>query len=245
MSVLAQEQRTVLVTGASSGIGAAITEKLLGAGHHVIGIGRDFSKIDFANACFSPIQLDLADLDRLPKALEALQQRFPPIDTLILAAGIGDFGCLEEFSYIRIRKLVELNFLSQAYIARAWIPRMKRRRQGDVIFIGSEAGLKGSRKGTVYCASKFALRGFAQALREECGSCGVRVSLINPGMVKSRFYEALDFEPGENESQHLLPLDVAELVLLLLNLRQGCVVDEINLTPLQKVIHFKKRGKAK
>lgn len=234
-----------MVTGTTSGIGAAISEKLLEAGHQVIGIGRDFSRIHFPTERFFPWPLDLALVDRLPEALEAIHERFPQIDTLVLAAGAGDFGSLEEFSFQRIKALMELNFLSQAYITRAWVPRLKRRQHGDVIFIGSEASLKGSRKGTVYCASKFALRGFAQALREECASSGVRVSLINPGMVKSRFYETLNFEPGENESQHLLPQEVAELVLLLLNLRRGCVVDEINLTPLQKVIRFKQRGKEK
>ena len=65
---------------------------------------------------------------------------------------------------------------------------MKKIGKGDVIFIGSEAALNGSRKGTIYCASKFALRGFAQALRDECSKSSIRVTIINPGMVKTGFF---------------------------------------------------------
>lgn len=234
------DQRTALVTGATSGIGKAIATNLVAAGHRVIGIGRDFSRLELDPRQFTPWPLDLARIDALPAALDTLARDYPDIDTLVLAAGRGEFGSLEEFSYGQMKALLEINFLSQAYIARAFVPLLKRQGRGDLIFIGSEAARKGSRKGTLYCASKFALRGFAQALREECGNAGVRVSLINPGMVRSRFYETLNFEPGAESCQHLLPSEIAELVTLLLNLRQGCVVDEINLTPLTKVIHFKK-----
>jgi 3-hydroxy acid dehydrogenase/malonic semialdehyde reductase len=233
-------KRTVLVTGASSGIGRAIARNLLDQGHHVIGLSRDRTRFSRPMANFSPVQLDLSQLPELPQKLRELTQAFPNIDAVVFSAGRGQFGSVEEFSYAQIEALMALNFTSQAFLTRALLPSLKRKARGDLIFIGSEAALKGSRKGAVYCASKFAVRGFAQALREECGRSHVRVCLINPGMVKTEFFEQLAFEPGDEASNYLLPEDVAETVAYVLNARSEIVIDEINLNPLNKVVKFKK-----
>jgi NADP-dependent 3-hydroxy acid dehydrogenase YdfG len=91
----------------------------------------------------------------------------------------------------------------------------------------------------VYCASKFALRGFAQALRDECANSGLRVSIVNPGMVQTAFFDELSFAPGTEGHQTLFPDDVADAVMSILNSRQGAVIDEINLSPAVKTIRFK------
>ncbi len=232
-------KRTALVTGVSSGIGRAVAGRLLAQGHAVVGISRNVRDEAFENRNFEGFRIDLSDLETLPDRLSEISQRFPGIDSAVFCAGRGRFGCLEEFSYDQIRKLMDLNFTSQAFIARSLLPSFKRRQSGDMIFIGSEAALQGSRKGTIYCASKFALRGFTQALRDECGKSGVRVTLINPGMVKTAFYDDLDFTHGESPRNAIEAEDVAELVASILNLRPETVVDEINLGPLTKVIRFK------
>lgn len=231
-------KRTIVVTGASSGIGKAIAEQLLDDGHSVIGIARDFSKFKPDNDRFYPQVIDLAKLNALPAQLTTLIKAFPAIDGLVCNAGRGQFGSLEEFSYAQIQALMDLNFTSQAYVTRAILPLLKQHKRGDIIFMGSEAALKGSRKGSLYCASKFALRGFTQALREECNRNQIRVSLINPGMVKSEFYNELNFGPGKQAGQHILPTDIAQLVSFLIHSRPGTVMDEINLSPLNKVIDF-------
>ena len=233
-------KRTVLITGASSGIGRAIARNLLQQGHCVIGVSRDCRKFIRQMDNFSPVQLDLSQLNSLPKKLRELEHAFPEIDTVIFCAGLGQFGSVEEFSYAQIEALITLNFTSQAFLVRTLLPALKRKNQGDLIFIGSESALKGSRKGAMYCASKFAVRGFTQALREECGKNNVRVCLINPGMVKTAFFEQLSFEPGDNESNFIAPEDVAEAVAYVLNSRTQIVIDEINLSPLNKVVKFKK-----
>jgi short-subunit dehydrogenase len=178
-------------------------------------------------------------LQELPPQLKQLAKNFPDIDAVIFAAGIGQFGSLEEFSYSQIEALMTVNFTSQVFLTRALLPQLKRKNRADLIYIGSEAALKGSRKGAVYCASKFALRGFTQALREECSKSGMRVCLINPGMVKTPFFDTLNFAPGDDESNCLLPEDVAEAVDYVMNSRTQIVIDEINLNPLNKVVKFK------
>lgn len=233
-------KRTVLVTGASSGIGRAVARKLLQQGHHVIGVSRDIRKFSNTVERFAALQLDLGQLAELPAQLGGLAQRFPDLDAAVFCAGIGRFGALEQFSYQQIDTLMTVNFTGQAFLARALLPHLKSKAQSDLIFIGSEAALKGARNGAIYCASKFALRGFTQALREECGRSRLRISLINPGMVKTEFFESLSFEPGEDQTNYLLPEDIAETVIYVLNSRPEIAIDEINLNPLNRVVKFKK-----
>ena len=232
-------ERKILVTGASRGIGAAITRDLLAAGCRVVAVARDFSDWPEPNDLLERVQLDLSRTGELPHQLGELARNHPELDGLILNAGYGQFGSLEEFSYPQIHELVETNLLQHIYFARAFIPRFKKQGSGDLILIGSEAALSGGRKGAVYSACKFGLRGLAQSLREECSARGVRVSLINPGMVDTDFYAGLDFAPGEAPENHLGPEDVAQAVRLVLEAPAGTVYDEINLNPLKKVIRFK------
>lgn len=229
--------RTILVTGASAGIGQAICRRLLDDGDGVVGIARDFTKAGLEHKRFTPVQLDLETVDRLAEQLPALVADHADVDGLVCNAGRGRFGELEQFSYGQIRGLMDLNFTSHAFLVRSFLPQLKRG-SGDVVFTGSEAALRGTRRGAVYCASKFALRGFAQALREECSRSGVRVGIINPGMVDTAFFDDLEFRPGPDPTNLVLPEDVAAAVAMVLHARPGTVYDEINLSPLKRVIDF-------
>ncbi|MEW8028956.1 MAG: SDR family oxidoreductase [Candidatus Thiodiazotropha sp.] len=230
--------RKFLVTGASNGIGAAITRRLLNRGHQVVAVGRDFASWPNEKGLEKRI-VDLASLTTLPRHLEEITGDHPDMDGAILNAGTGCFGNMEEFSYRQISDLVTINLLQHLYVARALVPLLKKSGHGDLIVIGSEAALTGGRKGAVYSACKFALRGFTQSLRTECSSRGIRVCLINPGMVDTGFYDNLNFKPGELAENALRAEDIADAVVLVLDSHPGTVFDEINLNPLKKVIQFK------
>ena len=231
----------IIVTGSSSGIGRAIALHLLENNYRVVGIARNRQGTPIEHDSFVNLSIDLADVEVLPDSLQDLVKNYPDVQGIVFCAGRGQFGSLEEFSYSQIKSLMDLNFLSQAYLAKAYLPLFKRRGNGDLIFIGSESALKGSRKGTVYCASKFALRGLAQALRDECSKCNVRVTLVNPGMVNSAFFDELDFEPGNDPENFLVPEDIAQTVAYILSTRSVLSVDEINLSPLKNVVQHKKK----
>jgi NADP-dependent 3-hydroxy acid dehydrogenase YdfG len=232
--------RTILVTGASSGIGRAVARRLLKQQHHVIGLCRDENRFSVAHPNFTPFGLNLAHLSTIAPACKQLQNTYPELDAIVFAAGYGQFGSLEQFSYPQIEQLLTVNLTAQIFMTRALLPKLKQKSHSNLIYIGSEAALKGSRNGSIYCASKFALRGFTQALRDECGKSGVRVSLINPGMVDTAFFAALNFRPGRQLEHALHADDVAGAVSYILDASKHCAIDEINLNPLNKVIEFKK-----
>ena len=121
------------------------------------------------------------------------------------------------------------------------VSSMKKLGQGDIVIVGSEAALTGKRKATLYSSAKFGMRGFAQSLRDEVGSSGLRVCLINPGMVRSAFFNDLDFEPGNSPENAIEPEDIAKVIVETVGARKGTVIDEVNLSPASKVIHFKTR----
>ncbi|MEW8517761.1 MAG: SDR family oxidoreductase [Candidatus Thiodiazotropha sp.] len=233
-----ESPRKLLVTGASGGIGGAITRRLLNRDHRVVALSRDFSHWPDQTGLHKH-SLDLADLDALPPLLAEITADHPDLDGAVLNAGSGRFGNLEEFSYQQISELVAINLTQHLYLARALVPLFKRKARSDLITIGSEAALTGGRKGAVYSACKFALRGFSQSIRAECSGSGVRVSLINPGMVDTDFYENLNFKPGDKPENALRAEDIANTVMLVLEAHPGTVFDEIDLNPLKRVIAFK------
>jgi NADP-dependent 3-hydroxy acid dehydrogenase YdfG len=235
-------KRKMLLTGAGGGIGRSIASLLLSSDWRIVGVGRDPARPGFSQKEFSQATIDLSDLEHLPEQLRLLASEHEDIDSVVCAAGVGRFGSLEEFSYQQIRELIDINLTSQLYVVRAFLPLLKRRGRGDVVLIGSEAALAGGARGAVYSATKFALRGFCQSLRQESAAAGIRVTLINPGMVRTDFFDQLDFEPGEDLAHAIVPEDIAVAVKMVLSARAETVFDEINLSPLKKVVRRKHRA---
>ena len=226
-----------LVTGASSGIGRAICRRLLTEGYRVIGAGRRDPSADFDATAFEHLPLDLADTAASAAAIETLVASHD-IEILVHAAGYGRFGSIEQFSVAQIEQAITVNLTSALVICRSLVPAMRRRARGQLLFIGSESALQAGRKGAVYSAAKFGLRGFCQALRDDCARDGLRVSLVNPGMVRSPFFDHLDFAPGEAPENAITVDALADLVWQILQTPADIVIDEVNLTPRVKSIDF-------
>lgn len=234
---MATEKGTIIISGASSGIGLACSRKFLQEGFEVVGLARDFTKSGIEQPDFRIFSADYSQPEQLSEKLPGILETIDgPIRAVINNAGVGKIGHLEQLSFSDIKTSINTNFLSHAVLTKAVLPRLKTVNSlADIVFIGSEAALKGSQQGSVYCASKFALRGFAQSLREECASSSVRVSLINPGAVRTDFFSELHYEPGPESENAIEPEEVANLVFNILHMRAGTVIDEINLTPQKRV----------
>jgi len=233
--------RIAVVTGSSSGIGRATASRLLEAGFTVIGLARHHNQSEMSHDRYHPCTADFSDIEKLDKIAANISKDHPEIRVLVCNAGFGDFRHLENFSYKQIQEFLNVNLVAHIVLCRHMVSGMKKLGQGDIIIVGSEAALIGKRKATLYSAAKFGMRGFAQSLRDEVGSSGLRVCLINPGMVRSAFFDDLDFEPGNSPENAIEPEDIAKVIVETVGARKGTVIDEVNLSPVSKVIHFKNK----
>ena len=112
-------KRTILVTGASSGIGLAVVQNLLQQGHTVIGVARRIILLNEYVENYIPVSMDLSQLHNLPEKIRELQKAYPNLDAVVFCAGIGQFGSIEEFSYAQIESVMTVNFTRQVYLTKA------------------------------------------------------------------------------------------------------------------------------
>jgi len=235
------KQKSALVTGASSGIGLATVKLLLENDFCVWGISRTAASPDIHHDHYTGIMLDLGNLEKSDQQIRSLldKQNF---DCFIHAAGYGSFGSIEQFSVSQIDQAIRVNLTSALVLSRLLVPAFRRQKQGHMIFIGSESALNAGRKGVLYSAAKFGLRGLCQALREDCAVDGIKVCLINPGMVRSAFFDELAFAPAAKPENAIALDDVAKVILQVLQSSSDIVFDEINMSPRVKSIDFSGRA---
>ena len=218
-----------VVTGASSGIGAAIAQRLLEEGYEVYGIGRDFSACPVtAHPRFHMAELDLLDT----KALLAFCASLPKenLTVLINNAGCAFYGPHETLSPEQIQTMTRVNLEVPALLC-GQLLRPLRDNRGFIINIASVTALEPSPHGAVYGALKAGLVHFSRTLFAENRKHGLRVSVILPDMTDTRLYRNADFGPELTEGSYLQPEDVAEAVMTLLRQREGTVIEELVLRP--------------
>ena len=230
--------KCAIVTGSSSGIGKAVCQLLLKTSFKVIGIARDHSKFTPNDSNYFPYEVDLKDQQATINTAKALLKAHPEASVLVSNAGRGSFNPIENFSTSQIKDFLDLNLVSHILLSQIFVKHLKTRSGGNIIFLGSEAALTGKRKATLYSTAKFGLRGFSQALSDEVRASNIRVSLINPGLVRTPFFDGLGFRPGDEESHAIEAEDVAEVINNILSSRSQTILDEVNMSPAKNVIKF-------
>ncbi|MBB4684214.1 SDR family NAD(P)-dependent oxidoreductase [Amycolatopsis jiangsuensis] len=179
---------TALVTGASSGIGAATARLLAAGGTHVVLHGRDRERLDAlaAETGGAALPADLAE----PSDIAHLAERMlsGPLDLLVHNAGLGWAGPLPELPADRLTRLVAVNLTAPLELTRALLPAMLARGHGRIVFVSSIAGRTGVAGEAVYAATKSGLDAFADSLRFELDGTGVEVGVVVPGVVRTEFF---------------------------------------------------------
>ncbi|MEM8845511.1 MAG: SDR family NAD(P)-dependent oxidoreductase [Bacteroidota bacterium] len=219
------EEKTVLITGATSGIGKATAHTLASYGYTLILCGRRKERLEAlktdlgAQTKVYTLKFDVRDKEAVFNSIASLPESFSKIDILINNAGNAhgldpiDQGSMEDWD-----AMMDINVKGLLYVSKAIIPQMVERKSGHIINIGSTAGKEVYPNGNVYCASKHAVDAINQGMRIDLNAHGIRVGAINPGLVETEFSQ-VRFKGDDNRAekvyqgyQPLLPEDIAELI---------------------------------
>jgi NAD(P)-dependent dehydrogenase (short-subunit alcohol dehydrogenase family) len=216
---------TVLITGGSSGLGAAVVEAVTKQGGHPVVLDR------IAPEGVTDHELvDLADARAAEAAVGRVAERFGGIDAVVTAAGTDRCGRLEDVPGPDWDRVVLVNLLGTAAVVRAALPHLEQV-GGNVVTVASTLGLRALSDATAYCASKFGVVGFTRALVAETqGRIGV--TLLVPGGMQTRFFDDRDpqYKPGPDAKLNA-PENVAQVVLFALQQPPGCELREVLVTP--------------
>ena len=199
-----------LVTGGSSGIGAAIAEGLAAAGCRLVVLGRDSDRLDalarHTGAC--TVVADLSSAEGLSRAADAAAG----VDLLVNSAGRGWAGDLAGMAEPDIDALVALNLLAPLRLSRAALPGMRERGRGHLVFVSSIAAV-GVGSEAVYAATKAGLRAFAASVRHEVASEGIGVTTLLPGAVRTPFFDHRGRAYDRRFPRQIAPTEVASALL--------------------------------
>jgi NAD(P)-dependent dehydrogenase (short-subunit alcohol dehydrogenase family) len=183
---------SVLVTGTSTGLGQEMALHLAERGFHVYATMRDLSRREALEAAargrgveLSVMPLDVTDAASIETAVQTIGSESGGLYGLVNNAGVGLRGYLEDLADDEIRRVFEANVFGAMAVTRAVLPQMRRAGRGRIVFISSVGGRIGSLGVSAYCASKFALEGFGESLSLEVEPLGLRVVLVEPGIVKT------------------------------------------------------------
>ncbi len=232
--------KTAIVTGASSGIGLAISRELVAMKYCVHGLARDFTKCDFKSENFIHHSIDIRNTNALAQWADKIIQEEERFDVLINNAGVGVFAPHEEISSEQITQMVETNFLAPLILTKLFLREIKKQK-GFIIQIASVSALEASSFGAVYSATKAGLRQFGLSLFEETRKSGVKTVTIYPDMTKTNFFDHQNFTTEEAPDTHLLAECVSGAVKTILTQRDGTVVTEMVVRPQR--LQIKKKVK--
>jgi NAD(P)-dependent dehydrogenase (short-subunit alcohol dehydrogenase family) len=197
--------KTILITGASSGIGKATAVRFQAEGRNVIATmrdpaaGADLAALD--NVLVT--RLDVTDAGSIATAVGEGIARFGRIDVLLNNAGYGAYGPLEAFSTERIRRQFDTNVIGLLEVTKAVLPHMRANRAGTIVNISSIGGQITFPLGTLYHGTKFAVEGLSEALHYELEPFGIRVRIVEPGMIRTDFGgRSFDFAMDEGVADY-------------------------------------------
>ena len=202
-------KKTLLITGASSGIGKAAARRFQAEGWNVIATMRSPERETELNALDGVLvtRLDVLDVASIGAAVDAGLQRFGRIDALLNNAGYGAYGPLEATPLDKVRRQFDVNVVGVLATTQAVLPHLRRQRSGVIINVSSIGGKITFPLGTLYHGTKFAVEGLSEALHYELLPLGIRVRIVEPGMVKTDFAgRSFDFsnDPTLTEYQPLV-----------------------------------------
>ena len=202
-------EKIALVTGSSSGIGLETSLALARDGYYTFASMRDISKSDKLNEIIKKenlpietIELDVDKEESIVSAVKKIVDSKGRIDVLVNNAGYGQFGCTEDVSINDFKKQFDTNFFSIVRIIQEVAPIMRKQGSGAIINISSVVGRMGLPGSPAYISSKFALEGLVECLRYELGQFGIKTTLIEPGVIKTNFFDSMKIPESRSDPKY-------------------------------------------
>ncbi len=233
------QDKVVVVTGASAGLGLSFSRALLDQGALVFGLSRRRETLealrDELGDRFHPIPCDVTDDIQVKMAFEAIEREAGRLDVLINNAGLGKFGRIDELPAEHWTIQMETNLSGVFRCTRQVVPLMKKQNEkhgfgGHIVNIASIAGIIGNPQLSAYNATKFGLRGFSEALMKELRDDGIKVTCLFPGSVETNF-GAIAGSRGAPNPMH--PDDIAATVIHVLQGSDNYLISEVVMRPLR------------
>jgi 3-oxoacyl-[acyl-carrier protein] reductase len=221
----------ILITGGSSGIGKETAKQFIQRGAKVVITGRDEIKLNQVATEIGaiPLLFDISDLNTINEMAEkAISLLGGKIDVLVNNAGIGVFSKLGEINIEDLQSIFTTNVFGLALLTQEIVKTFKKQNYGNIINIGSSASQKGFAGGSIYAASKFALRGMTQSWQAELRKFNIRVSLVNPSEVATAFADPKR-EEREEMPNKLGPEEIAHSIVSVVQMRDKGFVQELNI----------------
>lgn len=226
--------KIAIVSGAGSGLGAALASVLVAGGAKVYGLARNIEKLnaireELGNS-FIPVEMDVTD----PQATIAwVAKTFSDShipDILVNNAGAGYFSKIDQLPLERWHAMINTNLNGMFYLTTSIVPMMKQSANTcHIINIGSILGKTNRAKTAAYSATKYGVQGFSEALYKELSRHKIKVTCVNPGSIATHFFDDSGVLPHPS---YLQPNDIAELIVKIIETPDNFLVDEITLRPL-------------
>jgi 3-oxoacyl-[acyl-carrier protein] reductase len=220
---------TALVTGGSSGIGLAIAKTLVDAGSRVAITGRNQNRLAEAAKAIGahPIKADVSSEDDVRRTYRDVFDKFGHLDILVNNAAFGERRSLVDMDRAAFDKILQTNVIGMMLMSREAAKHFVERKAGNIVNLGSTAGVRGAANGTSYYASKFAVRGMTECWRAELRQHNVRVFLINPSEVLTNFAATAGFPQDTKNPTKLQSEDIAHIVRAVLEMNDRGFTTEL------------------
>lgn len=221
-------RRTALITGASSGLGRSLVELFASRNYHVVGISRTIKKNDRNTDLIEYVRCDIRNYDVLSRVASSIAS----IDVLINNAAVILQGAFSSYSPDKIREVIDTDLTGLILTTRAFIPLIPPRPGSMIVNIASTSGMIGRSNETVYCAAKFGVRGFTDALRVELAGTGIKVVGIYPGGMKTDLYSHAGL--SVDTSHYMDPIHIASNILHIVEQPDNLSLDTIVINRMKR-----------
>ena len=228
------KSKIAIVTGASSGLGAAISHALIMEGATVYGLARNISKLENLNEklgkSFIPTILDVSDFSNVEKWVNDTFSEGNSPDILVNNAGVGIFGKIDEMPSEDWYKMVNTNLNGMYNITSQVVKLMKGKRgYSHIINVGSILGITTRAEGAAYSATKYGISGFSESLFKELREFDIKVSCVNPGSIETSFFRNSGIASHNNMLQGN---DIAQTIIHILKTPDNMLISEMTIRPL-------------